>query len=194
MNLNLTNRRTLVQSLPKNYKVGVEVGVRTGWFAKFILENTDLYLHCVDPWVENPQLGRDWEEIFILYSFLTHPFQDRRNTIREWSPKAADYFKDNSLDFVYIDAEHTYEAVKLDMPAWWKKVKIGGILAGHDYGWPTVKRAVDEFVAEYNSPLTARPNIQILTTGIVGNAKSSLTGDLGEFDGDQPSWVIVKSG
>jgi hypothetical protein len=42
-------------------------------------------------------------------------------------------FQDNSLDFVYIDADHTYENVKKDLEMWWKKVKVGGLLCGHDF-------------------------------------------------------------
>jgi hypothetical protein len=60
---------------------------------------------------------------------------------------------DGELDFVYLDADHTYEAVKADIAAWWPKVRVGGTLGGHDYiGIERfgvtfgVIRAVDEFV------------------------------------------------
>jgi len=52
---------------------------------------------------------------------------------------------DISLDFVFIDAMHTYEAVKEDIRAWFPKIRSGGIVAGHDYSWDGVKKAVDEF-------------------------------------------------
>lgn len=56
-----------------------------------------------------------------------------------------DYIPD--LDFVFIDADHSYEAVKKDIEAWYLKVKKGGIFAGHDYrASPDVKKAVDEFI------------------------------------------------
>jgi hypothetical protein len=56
-------------------------------------------------------------------------------------------FKDGEVDFVYIDGDHGFDAVKADISAWWPKVKNGGILAGHDYcGMQAgVKSAVDEF-------------------------------------------------
>jgi hypothetical protein len=67
--------------------------------------------------------------------------------LRETSLSASTHFKDASLDFVFIDADHSYESVKADIDAWLPKVRHGGILAGHDYGaplWPGVKQAVDE--------------------------------------------------
>ncbi len=70
--------------------------------------------------------------------------------------KAAATFPREHFDFVYIDADHSYEAVKADIEAWWPKVRMGGVLAGHDYTKPHqvnqahfgVIQAVDEFIAE----------------------------------------------
>ena len=45
---------------------------------------------------------------------------------------AAATFADATLDFVFIDADHSYEAAKADIAAWRSKVKPGGILCGHD--------------------------------------------------------------
>jgi predicted O-methyltransferase YrrM len=56
-------------------------------------------------------------------------------------------YQDASLDFVFVDGEHAYEAVKKDIAAWLPKVRPGGILAGHDYvheEWSGVIRAVTE--------------------------------------------------
>lgn len=72
------------------------------------------------------------------------------------SAESADFFKNRKFDFVFIDAEHTYEAVKRDLMAWVLKVKSGGILGGHDYfhsAFPGVKRAADEFAALYELEL-----------------------------------------
>jgi predicted O-methyltransferase YrrM len=64
--------------------------------------------------------------------------------------EAAGLFKDESLDAVFIDADHSYEAVKMDIQNWMPKVRRGGILAGHDYNsaWPGVIRAVNEILPE----------------------------------------------
>jgi cephalosporin hydroxylase len=42
-------------------------------------------------------------------------------------------FENNSLDFVYIDANHAYNYVVQDIELWYPKVKKGGYLCGHDY-------------------------------------------------------------
>lgn len=54
-----------------------------------------------------------------------------------------------TLDFAFIDADHSYEACKEDLELWAPKVRAGGIVAGHDYGaiWPGVVEAVHEYVA-----------------------------------------------
>ena len=67
--------------------------------------------------------------------------------IQKESTKAAADFTDQSLDFVFIDANHSYEHVKADIEAWKPKMKVGGMLSGHDYGEPCgVKQAVDELL------------------------------------------------
>jgi predicted O-methyltransferase YrrM len=66
------------------------------------------------------------------------------------SLEAAGLYKDNSLDFVLLDASHTYEDVKADIQAWLPKIKSGGILAGDDYhvSWPGVINAVNEMFTD----------------------------------------------
>jgi hypothetical protein len=60
------------------------------------------------------------------------------------SAKSAYLFADNSLEFVFVDADHRYDAVKRDLNAWMPKIKIGGILAGDDYNstYPGVTKGV----------------------------------------------------
>lgn len=62
------------------------------------------------------------------------------------SEQASKCFADESLDFVFLDGAHDYESVKKDIEAWLPKVKVGGVLAGHDFcmQWPGVIKAVDE--------------------------------------------------
>lgn len=67
------------------------------------------------------------------------------------------------VDVAYIDAEHSYEAVKDDIAVWYPRVAVGGALCGHDYyssgnTWPGVRRAVDEFVARHGLTLTTYPD------------------------------------
>lgn len=60
------------------------------------------------------------------------------------SAEAADDFEGGSVDAVFIDADHSYEAVKRDILAWLPKVKGGGMICGHDFDEPGVKQAVVE--------------------------------------------------
>ena len=53
--------------------------------------------------------------------------------IVEDSWKAAERIPDNYIDFLFIDADHSYESVKKDISAWYPKVKSGGIVSGHDW-------------------------------------------------------------
>lgn len=62
------------------------------------------------------------------------------------------------VDVAYIDADHSYEAVKDDIALWYPRIAVGGALCGHDYypsgaPWPGVRRAVEEFVAEHQLTL-----------------------------------------
>lgn len=69
----------------------------------------------------------------------------RVGTITKDSAAGASCFEEASLDAVFIDADHSLEAVYSDLKAWVPKVKEGGIIAGHDFDEPGVKRAVEEY-------------------------------------------------
>ena len=72
------------------------------------------------------------------------------------SAYAARLISNRSCRFVYIDADHNYHAVYRDLLAWMPKIQRGGILAGHDYDWPTVKAAVDEVFGPCQSSINPR--------------------------------------
>jgi len=58
------------------------------------------------------------------------------------------------LDFIYIDGDHRYEAVKADLDYWWPRLNNLGVIGGHDFGiWPGVVRAVTEWAAKNNLQL-----------------------------------------
>jgi len=72
------------------------------------------------------------------------------NLIKAHSQDVVSKYEDESLDFCFIDGSHEYEDVKKDIQAYLKKVKKGGILAGHDYDslWDGVVKAVDETLGD----------------------------------------------
>lgn len=141
---------------------GVEVGVFEGFFTCFLLENwRGNKLIAVDPWrhfdsgyKDDCNQGQaDMDQLFAATQAKLAPFGPRIEISRHLSNEAAARCADASLDFVYIDAQHHYAAVKEDLHLWWPKLKPGSMFAGHDYmdgsfpfGEFGVKSAVDEFV------------------------------------------------
>lgn len=140
--------------------IGVEIGVWEGVNAKYMLLLCKrLKLALVDDWsnvtiytggpVQNNGYSNGLKQIAEIN---LEEFKDRKFFTYKNSAEAVIYFTDNIFDYVYIDGDHEYEAVKLDLILWWPKVKAGGILAGHDVGDPEVSKAVDEFIKEQNIP------------------------------------------
>ena len=70
-----------------------------------------------------------------------------------YSLDAAAEFENESLDFVYIDANHSLPWIMDDLCAWYPKVRKGGVVSGHDYHAMNnsvhVKYAVDAFTQAY---------------------------------------------
>lgn len=76
-------------------------------------------------------------------------FSDIINPIRAVSPDAASLYHGESIDFLWIDADHTAPAVAADLKAWWPKIKLGGIMAGHDFHcFEGVRLSVNRFFGE----------------------------------------------
>jgi len=131
---------SLVNNIHPN-GVGVEIGVLRGDYSKMILEewkNGKLYL--VDTWRHISEYvdmnGRDDQyhyDCMIETAKNIKPYQNRAHMIRMGSVDAAKLFPDGYFDFIYIDADHSYEAVKQDLEVWWPKIKKGGIFSGDDF-------------------------------------------------------------
>lgn len=129
---------------------GVEVGVHRGYFSSVLLDsNPDLNLASVDIW--------NHQEIYFEAVRELRRFSDRNILIRLPSVRAAEMIDDESLDFVYVDGDHTKKGCLTDLRVWDKKLRVGGIMSGHDYKVSNVTRAavrckvfqaVNEFVAE----------------------------------------------
>jgi predicted O-methyltransferase YrrM len=78
---------------------------------------------------------------------LNEKFPGRATLVRE---KSTDWMnkKSDKFDVIFLDGDHTFETVKNELSGFWTKVNEGGVLAGDDYDWPEVKKAVDEFANE----------------------------------------------
>ena len=115
--------------------VGAEIGVERAVFSQEIAKNcTKLY--CVDPWKKYSGY-RDHVTQKDLDTFFEESKEKMKSYncefIRKFSMDAVKDFADESLDFVYIDANHEYENVRDDIIEWSKKVKKGGVVSGHDF-------------------------------------------------------------
>lgn len=161
------NRNNFVDIINKNkYKICVEVGVQRGDFSSVLLTSDLEKIYLIDPWrylKEYDDIANlsDQEQENIYQNVLERfKLNMKVEIIRKMSLEACEHFQDNTLDYVYLDADHSYEAVKSDIESWYKKIKIGGMLSGHDYldgkifaGDFGVKSAVDEFVKKNNLEL-----------------------------------------
>jgi hypothetical protein len=65
--------------------------------------------------------------------------------------ESASLFEDESVDFVFVDGDHSEEGVSRDIEAWWPKLKKTGIMAGHDYNRESVHAAVKKAFNVYES-------------------------------------------
>lgn len=118
------------------FKVGAEIGVYKGEYTKKFLD-AGLKMYAVDPWVDYSEYHntRGQTRIDFLYEHTKRVLAPYPNCtiIRKTSMEAVKDFEDESLDFVYIDSNHLLKYVIEDICEWSKKVRKGGIIAGHDY-------------------------------------------------------------
>jgi len=149
------------------HKVGVEIGVNKGKYSKWLCHQIKgLKLFLVDPYVTYEDSGYYADQDYQDACFEEAQIRVARYNcefIRKPSMEAVNDFLDNSLDFIYIDANHQYENVVEDIAHWSKKVKPGGIVSGHDYspymfqvkaavdGWVKSKKIKTWFLTEYRN-------------------------------------------
>ena len=146
-----------------NYTVGAEIGCDLGETTRYLLAlNPRLQLYAVDIWERLTVLSYVGNKPNRMYTYhpdpkyaiktftqRTEPFKDRLTILKGLSWAMADKVADGSLDFVFIDADHSYDAVYKDIVAWRPKVKCGGLLCGHDIHIHGVRQAVSELLPEY---------------------------------------------
>lgn len=157
----INNRIDLLKLIPKDL-IFAEIGVFLGQFSENILETCrpkELFL--VDTFAGNVCSGdKDGNNIIFTdmnksYENLLEKYKLMNNIkiVKDFSFNFLNNINDNYLDAVYIDADHSYEAVKKDLNLSYLKVKNGGYIMGHDYTekmFPGVVKAVNEFCSEKN--------------------------------------------
>jgi predicted O-methyltransferase YrrM len=109
-------------------------------------------IYAVDKWADSASLTKEMSD-FARSTSLLAQFQknikaagvdDLVKVIQSDSASAAGRFVPGSLDFVFLDADHRYQGIKADIAAWYPTVSPRGVLAGHDFTDPDVRRAVTE--------------------------------------------------
>jgi hypothetical protein len=162
-----SSRDCVLRRIPKN-SVCAELGVYQGNFSEQILARAPKKLHLIDPWKFEPDpayiaswyggsVGESQARMDAIYESVVNRFRSAtRSGIMEVHRKTSTgccaQFPDNYFDWIYIDGNHCYEFVKLDLEMYLPKVKPHGLVAGDDYGSPGwwqdgVTKAVDEVIA-----------------------------------------------
>jgi hypothetical protein len=153
----------MAKQLPNNSHI-VEVGAWKGQSTAFmaveiINSGKKIQFDVIDTWLGSEEGIHQTDAMVISNSLYQHfldnmkPVEGYYNPRRMTSLEAASTYNDNSLDLVFLDAEHDYNNVREDILAWLPKVKFGGVLAGDDYAsnWPGVVQAVNELLPSAQS-------------------------------------------
>lgn len=127
----------------------VEIGSWRGRSTRALGENTQGVVYAVDNWsasggvyeAENLELVRAefWRncgDLIDCGKIVPLEMASVDAAMRLWKPK--------TIDMVFIDGNHSYQAVRSDLDAWAPKVKSGGLISGHDFWMPDVVQAVRE--------------------------------------------------
>lgn len=173
------SRIEMIHAILTDDMVGCELGVFAGEFAEHLAKRRPRKLILIDAWQgEGPQdliFSGDQDgnngttyPAFLLYEKVKHIFADNPAVeIRKgWTFDEIPKLEDKSLDYVYIDADHSYEGMKRDLELVYPKMKPYGLILGHDYemnfekatyNWKFgVRQAVDEFCEKYNYRVVAK--------------------------------------
>lgn len=140
----------------RSYTSGAELGVQYGFTFMHLLEdNPELTLYGIDHWISKADKSVEESGESLnkdMYDYLleqTKPYSTRAHLIRKTTDDAALDIPDETLDFVFIDAGHSYNNVAKDIKNWRVKLRKGGMLAGHDINVAFVRTAVTTYYPTY---------------------------------------------
>lgn len=154
--------------------IGIELGVASGDFSRRMVRSGKFRkVFGVDVYGDH----HDTSEYISALRFIG--VDQDYHLLRMRFDEALALFDDESFDFVYIDGyAHTGEDRGETIFAWLRKVKVGGVLAGHDYhpDWPRVVAAVNELVRATGFKLMV----------------TELSTEPGRLD-KHPSWAVIKT-
>ena len=140
--------RRLVEDVPVNGTIG-ELGCYKGrslCSVADIIKRKNLKVHVVDIFTgtDNEVKEPDYKAIFE-YNIDRFGIKDQVEIHQGYTNDVVETIYPDTFDLLFIDADHSYEAVKNDIEKWMPKIKENGTIAGHDYGnAPGVGKAVNE--------------------------------------------------
>lgn len=139
------------------------IGTSRGIDAVKLLQSGNYYLYIIDAWLSYPEyhedpLYADQTKMYVRYLDCLKNLSVCSNNyevIVALSLDDSKFTHINELDFVFIDANHSFEYVLNDLRFWYQRIKLGGILFGHDWGLPSVVSAIKIFAEEigYTQPV-----------------------------------------
>lgn len=136
------------------WKTGAELGVWYGeTFFRLLDALPDLVLIGVDDWRDFGEASHHAHQLVNkteVYGRLRN-YGARAQIYEMPTTEAAGYFSDSTFDFVFVDADHSLEAVKADIKAWMPKLRSGGYFLGHDWDWASVRAAVHATLKGYET-------------------------------------------
>jgi len=174
--ISFDNRLDMINALIPEHATIAEIGVFKGQFALELLKRNPKHIYLIDCWLNAPMTSGDQDgnnvelipDSEVLYTALKErlKFYPNVSLHRQFSTDFLPLLKDNTLDVVYIDGDHSYEGVKKDLDFSYPKVKKYGWIMGHDYEMNYAKtkhtynfgtkQAVDEFCAKHNLKIYAK--------------------------------------
>ena len=171
--------------------VGAEIGISSGLNTFEVLsewkEITKLY--CIDSYPVYADFKQPVAQLSLLFCAIGIMIKEpRANLIVEDSVIASKDFEDGCLDFVYIDANHSYDFVKKDILAWMPKVKKGGIIGGHDLDWKDTENGHEQSVLKAVRDIFGDTFCHHET---LFTRDSKTTGEDGYYSGDNSDWWIL---
>lgn len=169
----ISSKNDLGYLLNKNNLLGIgaEIGVLRGYSSRRLLKKwKGQNLYMIDCWEQQKNdlyidSNNHSDEVNIVNmevsKIMVRDFINRYTIIKGYSKPESEKIRDNSLDFVYIDARHDYDGVMEDLESWYPKVKQGGLVSGDDiiedteleyvkqFGKFEVKRALLDFMDKH---------------------------------------------
>lgn len=151
-----------------NYKM-IEIGSYMGE-STMLFASTCLFskIYSIDPHFGkeefNDMFDYDWNLVQYEYKTNLRLF-DNIVHYKDYSFNVHNQFEDNSIDFIYIDGNHSYEAIKSDLELYLPKLKQNGIISGHDYNkraWPETVKAIHEIIGKPDKIFSDTSWIKIL--------------------------------